>query len=299
MKRPTPTLLAATLSLALAGCAISPVAERQLAEARAAYRVAAGDPNVQRYAQVELSSAANALQDAERMAHEGKDSDLVEHNAYLAEQRARTALAASQTREAEAGIAAAREERRRAMLEAREREALAAREAAQRAEIARREAEARARVLEDEKLKLVQERTAAAELAAEVRQLTQDVREVQAKQTERGWILTLGAEHLFDTGTTLKPQAQRPLDNLAEFLRRHPERGVAVEGFTDSLGQKDASERLSERRAEAVKFALVQRGIEPHRIDARGYGASFPVASNATETGRQQNRRVEIVLSPS
>jgi outer membrane protein OmpA-like peptidoglycan-associated protein len=299
MKRPTPTLLAATLSLALSGCAISPVAERQLAEARAAYRVAADDPNVQRYAQVELRSAANALEDAERMAHEGKESDLVAHNAYLAERRARTALGTAQAREAEASIAAAREERRRALIEAREREAVAAREAAQRAEIARREAEARARVLEDEKLKLVQEKTAAAELAAEVRQLVEAVPEVQAKQTERGWILTLGAEQLFDRGSTLRPEAQRPLDNLAEFLRRHPERGVAVEGFTDSLGPKDASQRLSERRAQALKFALVQRGVEPHRVDARGYGPSFPAASNATETGRQQNRRVEIVLSPS
>jgi outer membrane protein OmpA-like peptidoglycan-associated protein len=286
-------------ALAAAGCALSPVAEKQLTQARAAYRVAADDPQVQRYAQVELTSAANALADAERMAQEGKDSALVEHNAYLAEQRARTALGAAQAREAEASIAAAREERRRAMIEAREREAAAAREAAQRAEIARREAEARARVLEDEKLKLVEEKSAAAELATEVRRLVAEVPEVQAKQTERGWILTLGAEQLFDAGATLKPGAQRPLDNLAEFLRKHPERGIAIEGFTDSLGPKDASERLSERRAQALKFALVQRGIEPHLIDARGYGASFPVASNATETGRQQNRRVEIVLSPS
>ena len=282
-----------------AGCALSPEAERQLGEARAAYRLAADDPQVQRHARPELSSAANALNDAERMAKEGADAQLVEHNAYLAERRARTALGAAQAREAEAGIVVAREERRRALLEAREREATAARQDAQRAEIARREAEARVKLLEDEKLKVVQEKTAAAELAAEVKGLHAELPDVQAKQTERGWILTLGSEVLFDDGAALKDGSRRALDSVAQFLRKHPERGIAIEGFTDSAGPKDASQRLSERRAQAVKFALVQRGIEPHRIDARGYGPSFPVASNETETGRQQNRRVEIVINPS
>ena len=280
-------------------CAVSPEANRQLDEARAAYRLAAADPQVQLRAQSELQSAANALSEAERLAQEGGASELIEHNAYLAERRARIAQRTAEARKAEADIAAAAEERRRAQLQAREREAAAARQEAQRAEIARREAEARARVLEEEKLKVVREKTAAAELAAEVKRLEAELVDVQAKQTPRGWILTLGNEVLFDTGATLKDGADRALDNLAEFLRKHPERHIAIEGFTDGMGLKDASERLSERRAQAVKFALVQRGIEAHRIDARGYGPSFPVASNETETGRQLNRRVEIVIDPS
>lgn len=280
-------------------CAVSPEANRQLEEARAAYRLAAADPQVQLRAQPELQSAANALSEAERLAQQGGASELIEHNAYLAERRARIAQRAAEARKAEADIAAVAEERRRAQLEAREREAAAARQGAQRAEIARREAEARARVLEEEKLKVVREKTAAAELAAEVKRLEAELVDVQAKQTPRGWILTLGNEVLFDTGATLKDGADRALDNLAEFLRKHPERHIAIEGFTDGMGPKDASERLSERRAQAVKFALVQRGIEAHRIDARGYGPSFPVASNETETGRQLNRRVEIVIDPS
>jgi outer membrane protein OmpA-like peptidoglycan-associated protein len=280
-------------------CAVSPQANRQLEEARAAYRLAAADPQVELRAQPELRSAANALSEAERLAREGGASELIEHNAYLAERRARIAQRAAEARKAEADIDAAAEERRRAQLEAREREAATARQEAQRAEIARREAEARARVLEEEKLKVVREKTAAAELAAEVKRLEAELVDVQAKQTPRGWILTLGNEVLFDTGATLKDGADRALDNLAEFLRKHPERHIAIEGFTDGMGPKDASERLSERRAQAVKFALVQRGIEAHRIDARGYGPSFPVASNETETGRQLNRRVEIVIDPS
>jgi len=76
-------------------------------------------------------------------------------------------------------------------------------------------------------------------------------------------------------------------------------RDIAIEGFTDSIGSPDSNQRLSERRAQAVKDALTGRGIESRRIDARGFGPSFPVASNATETGRQLNRRVEIVINPS
>ena len=141
---------------------------------------------------------------------------------------------------------------------------------------------------------------AATELAAEVKRLETELADVRAKQTDRGWILTLKNELLFDSGgATLKSGAQRALDNLAQFLRKHPERDLAIEGFTDSIGSPDSNQRLSERRAHAVKDALTGRGIESWRIHARGYGPSFPVASNATETGRQLNRRVEIVINPS
>jgi outer membrane protein OmpA-like peptidoglycan-associated protein len=296
MKAMKLTILAAALA---AGCALTPEADLQLQNARAAYAQASADPAVRQYAPEELTGAAGALQDAERMAGEGADSALVEHNAYLAQRRSQAALTAAQARKAEADIVVAREARQRALLEAREREAAAARAQAERAEAARREAESRAAQLEAEKLKVVQEQTATAELAAEVKRLEAEVPGVQARQTQRGWVLTLESERVFDQGATLSESADRAIENLAQFLRKHPERSVAIEGFTDGAGPRDAAERLSERRAQAVKFALVQRGVEPHRIDARGYGASFPVASNETESGRQLNRRVEIVINPS
>jgi len=284
MKTPLKLSLMAAV-LAAGGCAtLSPEAERQLEEARATYRFASDDPHVQRYAAAELASASTALREAERLAAEGGSPELVEHNAYLAERRSRTALGSAQIRQAEADIAVTREERRRTQLEAREREAAAA----------------RAQLLARERVEKEKVSVAATDLAAEVKRLETELADVRAKQTDRGWILTLKNELLFDSGgATLKSGAQRALDNLAQFLRKHPERDIAIEGFTDSIGSPDSNQRLSERRAQAVKDALTGRGIESRRINARGFGPSFPVASNATETGRQLNRRVEIVINPS
>lgn len=302
---PKLTIIAALLA---SGCAaLSPTANQQLDEARVAYRSAAADPAVQANAQAELQSAAGALADAERMAAEGEPSELVEHNAYLAEQRSRTAMRMAEMRHAEASIAAAAEERRHLQLEAREREATAAREQArqaqmqaQQAEIARKEAESRAALMESEKIEKERHGTAQAELGAELKRLESEVADLRAKETNRGWILTLKNELLFDIGgSTLKPGAQRALGNLAQFLTKYPDREMAIEGFTDSTGSKDLNQQLSEKRAWTVKAALVARGIQSTRIDARGYGPSFPVASNGTPTGRQLNRRVEIVIDPS
>lgn len=300
--RPRLTVIAALLGAAItAGCtALSPSASQQLDEARAAYRSAAADPAVQANAQAELQSAAGALQDAERMAAEGKPTELVEHNAYLAEQRARVAMRTAETRRSEASIAAAGEERRQIQLEAREREAAVAKEQLRKAEEARQEAESRAAILENERLEREKQATTAAELGAEVKRLESELADVRAKQTDRGWVLTLKNELLFDSGgSTLKPGAQRALDNLAQFMQKYPDRDIAIEGFTDSTGSKEQNQTLSEKRAWAVKAALVARGLPSNRIDARGYGPSFPVAGNDTATGRQLNRRVEIVINPS
>ena len=295
---PRLTIIAAVLA---SGCAaVSPNANQRLEEARAVYRSAAADPAVQTNAQAELQSAAGALQDAERAAAEGGPSELVEHNAYLAEQRARIAQRTAETRRSEATVAAAGEERRRLQLEAREREAATAREDLKKAEAARREAESRTAMLEAERFEKQKEATAASGMSADVKRLETELADLRAKQTDRGWVLTLKNELLFDSGgSTLKPGGQRALDNLAQFMQKHADRSIAIEGFTDSTGSKDVNQQLSEKRAWAVKAALVSRGISSTRIDARGYGPAFPVASNDSASGRQLNRRVEIVIDPS
>jgi outer membrane protein OmpA-like peptidoglycan-associated protein len=121
--------------------------------------------------------------------------------------------------------------------------------------------------------------------------------ELNAKQTDRGMTITLG-DVLFDTGKAqLKSGSQRSLEKLAQFLKENPQRKVSVEGFTDSVGGDDFNQELSERRANAVREALVGIGVSMDRINARGYGKAFPVAGNESSAGRQLNRRVEIVVS--
>ncbi|MEP7208527.1 MAG: OmpA family protein [Casimicrobiaceae bacterium] len=109
-------------------------------------------------------------------------------------------------------------------------------------------------------------------------------------------VLTLG-DVLFDTGRAeLKPGADRTIDQLATFLRENADRTVEIEGYTDSTGADALNQVLSERRAIAVKNALADRGIAATRVSARGFGETNPVASNDSAAGRQQNRRVEVVI---
>jgi outer membrane protein OmpA-like peptidoglycan-associated protein len=110
-------------------------------------------------------------------------------------------------------------------------------------------------------------------------------------------ILTLG-DVLFDTDeASLKPAAIRTMGRLAEFLSENPETRIIVEGHADSRGSFAYNEQLSQRRAQAVADAMVVRGIDRDRFRAVGRGEAFPVATNATSAGRQENRRVEVVFS--
>jgi outer membrane protein OmpA-like peptidoglycan-associated protein len=95
----------------------------------------------------------------------------------------------------------------------------------------------------------------------------------------------------------LNKDGQRTIAELATWLKEHPDRTVEITGYTDSRGSAKYNEDLSTRRAESVRQALVANGIEDSRVSARGMGAANPIASNNTHAGRQQNRRVEVVIS--
>ena len=119
----------------------------------------------------------------------------------------------------------------------------------------------------------------------------------EAQETARGVVLTFG-DMLFDTGgSTLKPGAQLLLDKLAAYLGQNPETRAIIEGHTDNVGSDAMNQGLSERRAAAVAAALQMRGIGIDRLEITGFGESYPVATNDTSAGREQNRRVEVVLS--
>lgn len=107
--------------------------------------------------------------------------------------------------------------------------------------------------------------------------------------------IVLGADGLFDTNkAVLKPVAQAKLDKLAEDMKRVNVESIAITGYTDSRGAEDHNQKLSERRAEAVKAYLVAKGVDSKKITTKGMGESQPVADNATEAGRLKNRRVAI-----
>ncbi|HZA13222.1 MAG TPA: OmpA family protein, partial [Myxococcaceae bacterium] len=114
---------------------------------------------------------------------------------------------------------------------------------------------------------------------------------------EHGRIILKGKIQFESGSTTLKPKSQKLLDRVAALIKQHPEiRRVRVEGHTDEVGPAMTNQALSERRAEAVRRGLIQRGIAPGRVVARGYGESRPIAPNKTAAGRAKNRRVEFVL---
>ncbi len=297
--------LVATLTAAamLAACASAPTSNAALSAARADYDSAAAQPQIVRSAPMELRKAQQALDKAEAALRSGAETSEVEHQAYLAKQRVTVARQAGEIAAAEQAVANAALQRDRILIESRTSEAERARVEAERARVAAEGARAEAvaaQKLAQERLAAVQASQAkAATAAAKTRTLEQELAALKAKPTDRGMVLTLG-DVLFDTGRAeLNPGAARTLDQLAEFLKSHPERTVTIEGYTDSVGSDQLNQELSERRANAVKNALTDRAIESSRISARGLGKASPVASNATAAGRQQNRRVEIVFSAS
>ncbi len=263
----------------LAACA-APMANPNLEAARSAYANAAADPVVAQSAPKELVRAQEELGRADTAFKEKKDASEVDHFAYLASQRTQVAIEAGRVARADQAATDAQTQRDRIVLASRTREAEQARMAADRAKLdadaAKQQALAsqqRAGALEDQ-------------LAA-----------LQAKQTDRGMVLTLG-DVLFDTGkATLKPGAMKTIDDLSAFMQQHPERKVLIEGYTDSVGSEDMNQQLSERRADAVRDALTRRAVAFDRVQVHGLGPRYPVASNDSGSGRQQNRRVEVVFS--
>lgn len=293
--------LAPAAAVLLAACVSVPVTNPALDEARALYDRAAGDADVARSAPLELRSAQQALTRAEAAFKSREDTATVEHYAYLARQRSATALQAGEIAMAEQAVAASGSERDRILMQARSREAEQAlsRAEQERAKSERAHMQAQASTADaDAARKAAGVQLAAAQSAeAKAARLQSQLSALEAKQTERGMVLTLG-DVLFDTGQAeLKPGAFSTIDRLATFMRENPERTLAVEGYTDSVGGEAYNLSLSQRRADAVRAALLARGVDGARITTNGMGKASPVASNDTASGRQRNRRVEIVIS--
>jgi len=268
------------LLLGLSACTTTPERVAELEQARSTVTSLENQPEAQSAASIQLRNAREALERADTAFENGESVDLIRHEAYVARRNAEIGLEMTSEARAREELSQAEARRNQVQLEARtveaERSQMVAEQRATEAEAAQSEAQA---------------------ATAEASRLAQELSELEAQQTERGLVLTLG-DVLFDTdGSELKEGAEVSMDRLAEFMSENPERRLLVEGHTDSRGADDYNEELSEERAESVTEALVERGVQSERLRSVGLGESYPRASNNTPAGMQQNRRVEIVIS--
>lgn len=254
------------VALIVTACASTPRHSDQLDEARTQVQALAQEPLAQQAAADDLRSAQSRLQEAETALQQGKPLPTVDHSAYLAERHAEAGEARVRAATAQQELTRSQEERNQILLASRS-----------------HEAEVKAQEAQQTKQQLAQTQ--------------QELADLKAKQTQRGAVVTL-SDVLFDTGAaTLKPGADLSLDRLASYLKAHPQTKVLIEGHTDSRGSDEYNEALSERRADSVAKALVARGVSPDALNTAGRGKGYPVATNDTAAGRQQNRRVEIIFS--
>jgi outer membrane protein OmpA-like peptidoglycan-associated protein len=228
------------------------------------------DPQLASRAPVALKDAEEAVQAAETLP---KDKTLAHHLVWVADHKIDIASAQAQTRLLEDQRKGLSESRETARLDSRTREADIAHGEADRA---KQDAEWARQQAED---------------------LQRQIAELNAKATDRGLVVTLG-DLLFETNKSeLKGGAASNLSKLSAFLTKYPDRTVAIEGHTDSIGSDEYNLNLSQRRANSVQQFLLAQGIAANRLSASGKGENFPVASNDSASGRQMNRRVEVIIA--
>ncbi|OAK64259.1 hypothetical protein A3K88_10290 [Pseudomonas putida] len=260
MNRQAPFAVLAVLALAagLQGCA-SQRSSAALEQASPAFQKVKDDSDVLRSAPRDVIRAGESLARAERLSsYIGTGSD-VRHYAYLSQRYSEIA--------GEHAKLALNQERQAKLDLERQRLQLALREA---------------------KLASVQQqgKWVEAQIAA-----------LASEQADRGLVMTLG-DVLFDTGSAnLKNTASRTVLKLVQFLQLNPHRVVRIEGYTDSTGTPEENLKLSHDRAQSVADMLVDLGVDDKRLQVEGYGDQYPIEANASERGRAQNRRVEIVFS--
>jgi outer membrane protein OmpA-like peptidoglycan-associated protein len=263
--------------------------------------------------------ALRSVQDRERLSEAARENEIRALESALSRERSEGRLTADVLAQRERELRAQRDELARLQREREEGERLRAEaEAARMAAIAeaeqrRSEAETQAEALRQQ---IAQERSRAAETEAELARAREELsrrdaanaeriaamqRELatmaETRTTERGFIITLPGL-FFDSGqSALKAGARTALSRIADQLKVNDQLTIAIEGHTDSVGSEELNQALSERRATAVRDYLVSRGIPAARMTVTGLGKNSPVATNDTPAGRQQNRRVELVIS--
>lgn len=247
------------LSALLTACASTPPTNPQVTEADNAYQAISNDPYVARAGSSQLREAERDLERAKQLLKKEASEDKIEQAAYLAHRHAQIAT--------------------------------------ERGKQARLQEEVKSAESRREEMRLKAQRMQTQQAKLEAESLRAEMEALQAKKTDRGMVLTLG-DVLFDLNKAdLKSAGERTVTRLADFMKEYENRRVRIEGYTDSTGADSYNQKLSEKRANSVRQALRDDGIDSSRIEVKGYGEAYPIAGNDTSSGRQRNRRVEIVIS--
>lgn len=310
---------------ALSACTTAPKKDLALEQVKTQLEELQDDGDLANYAPLALGEAERALRRAETWT--GK-ADYRVHLIYMADRRIQIARAVAQHEQLEDEYIRLGEERNQLLVRASQLEAERARFEAEQARLiseaqaedarrareeaelaARRQAESQ-RTAEQAQEEAAQARALAAssvteaELARREAQLATEAADtlrrqlenLQLRQTESGVVVTLG-DVLFETGETqLREEALASLVEVVDLLQSEPDKQIRIEGHTDSTGNPETNLRISQQRADAVLEALVSLGVDAARVTAKGMGQDFPIATNETQDGRAQNRRVDVIL---
>jgi outer membrane protein OmpA-like peptidoglycan-associated protein/outer membrane murein-binding lipoprotein Lpp len=325
-----PTIYLAVMAASgalLAGCASTPRSTPELTDAHQAVQTLASQPRALQAAGPDLRTAQSDLKRADDALHAGAPTEEVNHLAYLALRHAQAGQERVDAARSQAYVARATQERQRLLLQSERERALTAQQQAQseqqRAQSSQQQAQSaqeQARSAQQQAQSAQQQVRQAQQEAQQARAQAQQARvqaqqaqqqlanerkqykqlqkqELGARQTDQGMVVSL-SNVLFSTGkATLQPGAHLQLDRLADYLKDHPQQRVLIEGNTDSSGSAALNQKLSAARAQAVAQALQLRGVSSDQYQTIGLGEAYPVASNDTAAGRQQNRRVDVVFS--
>ncbi len=285
----------------LANCAA--VVPMELKDARLAYQ----DASAGKAAEVvpaELHTARQALLLAEKSFKEDQDSYKTRDLAYVAQRKSELVealVATAANKETKARADADFQKKQTEMVkqgkqdlsDAEKRAADAQAEVSKLHAIGAADADSQKRRAEIAKQSLIDSEKRTADARAELSKLA------AVREEQRGVVVTLSGAVLFQPGKSiLLHSAQGKLDEVAQALLSVRERNLVVEGYTDSRGSEAYNQGLSQRRADAVRAYIVQRGYAADRIQALGRGEDSPIADNASSEGRANNRRVEIVIEP-
>jgi len=323
-RRGVQLVLAGLILLLLASCTTAPKKDLALEQVRSQLEELKADPDLAGYAPLALGEAERALRQAETATGDTQRIHLI----YMADRRIQIARAIAQheqleqeldrleternellvrASQLEAEQARLEAERARMMSQATAEDAQRAREEAMQAQHREAESERTARqaIEEAEQAKALAASSAtAAQLARreadlaleQADTLRRQLENLQLRQTESGVVVTLG-DVLFESGQTeLRKEAMASLVEVVDLLQSEPDKEIRIEGHSDSVGDANTNLEISQKRADAVLEALVSLGVEAERVTTQGMGEDFPIASNETEEGRAQNRRVDVIL---